>query len=248
MTPLVLLHGFTGAPRSWHAVVERLPPAVVFMPTLLGHDGTPAARGPRTFDEEVDRIAAEIAAARLGPARVVGYSLGARVALGLLARHRERFLDATLIGVHPGLESAAERAVRADSDARWRELLEHGGIAAFVDAWEAQPLFASQRALPPRLQTDQRRARLKHHPRGLARSLEVLGLGAMPPQREALRDCDLPLRFVAGARDEKFAGLAQELSRVAPCATATLIDGAGHNVVLERPDRLADLLAVGEDA
>lgn len=248
MRPLVLLHGFTGTPRAWHAVVERLPSGVAFMPALLGHDGTPADPGPRSFAEEVDRIAAEIAAAGLGPARLVGYSLGARVALGLLARHRERFLDATLVGVHPGLESANERALRADSDARWCELLARRGVAAFVDAWEAQPLFASQRALPPRVLADQRRARLSHHPRGLARSLEVLGLGAMPPQRATLAACDLPLRFVAGERDEKFRRLAVELAALAPIARATIVRGAGHNVVLEQPERFADLLFTGEDA
>ena len=248
MTTLVLLHGFTGAPRSWHAVVEQLPPSVVFMPTLLGHDGSPALDAPDSFEGEVDRIAAEIATAGAGPARLVGYSLGARVALGLLARHRELFLDATLIGVHPGLDSAHQRALRADNDAHWRALLEDHGIAAFTDAWEAQPLFASQRALPARVVASQRRMRLSHHPRGLARSLEVLGLGAMPAYRDALRDADLPLRFIAGERDDKFRRIAAELTHVAPCARATVVPGVGHNVVLEAPERIARLLTIGEDA
>lgn len=248
MTALVLIHGFTGTPRAWHAVVERLPSSVVYMPALLGHDGTPGTGAAQSFDEEVDRIAAEVVAAAIPRARLVGYSLGARVALGLLARHAGLFLDATLVGVHPGLDSAAARRERVESDARWRRLLEDQGIRAFVDAWEALPLFASQGALPPRVIAAQRRERLGHNPRGLSRALGVLGLGAMPAYRDALASCELPLRFVAGEHDEKFRRLATELATLTPYARATVIAGAGHNVVLEQPGRLVDLLLVGDTA
>jgi pimeloyl-ACP methyl ester carboxylesterase len=42
---------------------------------------------------------------------------------------------------------------------------------------------------------------------------------------------------VVGARDEKFRALAARTGR-----RTVVVEGAGHNVIAERPDRLAQLL------
>ena len=112
--PLVLLHGFTGAPASWDGVRRSLDDAIpVLAPALLGHDGTAGSPAIRSFDDEVDRLAGAVRGAGLEGAHLAGYSLGGRVALGLLVRHPGRFAAATLIGAHPGLQDPADRAERA---------------------------------------------------------------------------------------------------------------------------------------
>ena len=124
---LVLIHGFTGGPASWDGVVAALEPKTApLRVTLLGHGKLP---GPpaTTFDAEVDRVAAGLRQEGLtaeAPGHVVGYSLGARIALGLLARHGGLFAAATLIGGRLGLADPAERAARITQDRRWIELLE----------------------------------------------------------------------------------------------------------------------------
>lgn len=231
MTPLVLLHGFTQSACSFRELIAELSPEVVFAPALLGHDGTARRHGVETFDDEVDRIA-ELMRPLAAPAHLVGYSLGGRVARGIAARHPDLLTRVSLVSAHPGLVDDGERRARRAADARWRELLEGEGIAAFVERWEALPLFASQ---SEELRAAQRRARLEHDPRGLALSLEVLGLGVMPRYEVS----DVPVTLVVGEHDDKFRTLAGD--------TAVVIEGAGHNPVLEQPRRLAQALGGGED-
>lgn len=242
MTGLVLIHGFTGSPASFDALVGRLaqrwPRLGVHRPALLGHGGE-AASGTLRFEQEVDRIARSVVRAGASGSHLCGYSLGARIATGLLARHGQLFAGATLIGVHPGLSNAAERAARVGSDERWCELLSRRGVGAFLDAWQAQPLFASQRGLPAAEAARQRRIRSSHSAPGLMRALRVLGLGQMPDYRGALRAARGRLRLIAGERDDKFVALARALAERAAGSELDLVPGVGHNVLLEAPDHVA---------
>ncbi|MGK7311134.1 MAG: alpha/beta fold hydrolase [Candidatus Longimicrobiales bacterium M2_2A_002] len=265
--PLILLHGFTGSPDSWGDVIDHLGPVpdaaapgtlgattiaratapttrapIILAPTALGHDGTPGPADVTTFGGVVDRLAAVIRSRVPGPAQLVGYSMGGRIALGLLVRHPELFAAATLIGASPGLATAGERQERVEKDEEWARLLDEEGLDTFVAAWEALPLWSTQAAIPGERLERQRAIRRAHDPRGLARSLRVVGLGRMPDYRPLLADVDLPVRLVVGARDPKFRALAEEMAARLPRATVTAVPGAGHNVVLERPREIAELL------
>lgn len=246
MRPLVFVHGFTGAPASFGSVSECWtraagPRPAVYCPRLLGH-GAPVEAGVKRFDQEVDRLAADIARRGLRGAHLCGYSLGARVSLGLLARHAWLFASATLISVHPGLTSDAERAARVGADERWSQLLLERGLRAFVDAWEAQPLFASRAQLEAARRLEQRRVRLRHDARGLARALRVLGLGQMPCYRGVLRMRPLPVRLLVGELDRKFVEVGRELSAATPRVTLEVMPGAGHDLPFEVPERVAAVL------
>jgi 2-succinyl-6-hydroxy-2,4-cyclohexadiene-1-carboxylate synthase len=220
----VCLHGFTGDPSVWDVVGRCVAePLLGHAPHLLGDPG------PEGFAREVDRLAARLPDA---PVHLVGYSMGARLAAGLVTRHPARIARATLIGLHPGLADPRERAARLTDDERWIRLLENEGIERFADAWEAQPLFAAQ----PRVPAHQARRR-SHDPHGLALALRRLGLAEMPYLALALGKSSVPLTLVVGGRDEKF----QALARRVP-ARCVVIPDAGHDVVLEAPDALARLL------
>jgi 2-succinyl-6-hydroxy-2,4-cyclohexadiene-1-carboxylate synthase len=241
--PFVLLHGFTGSPDGFRELGDRLAPrATLYTPALNGHDGTAGRKDVTGFDTEVDRLGELIQKSGLRGAHLVGYSLGARVGLGLLLRHTELFEAATLVGVHPGLDGERERAERVAGDEHWCELIEARGIEAFVDAWQAQPLFASQLGLPIRVLAEQRRQRLAHNPRGLVHSLKTVGLGRMPCYRRRMAEIDLPVTLVAGELDQKFTKLANELAELWPSAEVELVTGAGHNVLLEQPEAVHEIL------
>jgi 2-succinyl-6-hydroxy-2,4-cyclohexadiene-1-carboxylate synthase len=244
MSGVVLIHGFTGSPASFDDLGRRLLARQaglrLFSPALLGHGA--ALSGIGRFEQEVDRLASAIVQANFTGSHLCGYSLGARVALGLLARHAHRFSGATLIGVHHGLGSAAERAARVGSDERWCRVLRERGLAAFLAEWQAQPLFATQRELPDSVVDEQRRIRSSHTPDGLIRSLRVLGLGQMPDYRGALRSVPIRLRLVVGALDAKFTAIARDIGAAAPRVELDLVTGVGHNVLLEAPDHVASTL------
>lgn len=245
MTALVLLHGFTGAPSSWDPVVERLPRATrIARPALMGHAGAPVVA--RSFDEEVDRIAEILRAEALVGAHVVGYSLGARVALGLAARHPSLASRATWISGSPGLAGEHDRFARREADRARARTLETEGIDAFVDAWEREPVFSTQRALPEDVRSAHRARRRAHDPGGLAASLRVLGQGSMPGYD--LSSIDIPVTLAVGSEDPKARGNAQRMAESLPDARIVVMRGAGHDLVLERPAEVAALLSMESGA
>jgi len=240
---IVLLHGFTGHASSWDAVVAMLPGDTrVFRPCLFGHE--PRLRGARveSFEDEVDRIAAAVRAEHLAGARLAGYSMGARVALGLLVRHPDLFSSAVLFGVHPGLPGPPERASRRASDDEWAHLLEAEGITRFVDAWELLPIFATQSHLPADVRDAHRARRIAHDAGDLAAAVRVLGLGRMPCWLPLLSRVAAPVRLVAGARDPKFTAIARDLAAQLPHAEVRILDGCGHDPLVERPAAAAAAL------
>ncbi len=238
---LLCLHGFTGAPASWDAARRNLSPETdVDVPALLGHDDATIAS--TSFEDEVDRLAERLRRHGTSGCHVAGYSQGGRLALGLLVRHRELFARATLIGASPGLRSEQERARRRAQDERLATRLETEGLESFLAHWEALPLFASQRDLPEGRLAGQRRVRRQHQASGLARALRTLGLGRMPSYWDDLASLELPVHLLVGELDGKFRALADEMAALLPRATIDVVGGAGHNLLLEAPERLARAL------
>lgn len=233
---LLLLHGFTGGPSTWDVVsaeIQRSFDIEVLSPCLVGHgDAVDSPVGG--FEAEIDRIASLMTSVRSW--HVAGYSLGGRLALGLMVRHGALLTGATLIGAQPGLASEADRSARRSADERWCSLLKQAPLADFVAEWEAQPLFASQGRLPSDLRERIRAERLRQSPDGLARSLRVTGLGAMPSYWDALGGITIPTTLMAGSDDEKFSKIAAEMVARMPAAKLEITHGAGHNVVVERPE------------
>jgi 2-succinyl-6-hydroxy-2,4-cyclohexadiene-1-carboxylate synthase len=231
--PLLLLHGFLGTPGAWDAVLAALPRhGPVWCPWLPGHG--PAPPGPPTWDEAAQALADSLPAGAV----LAGYSLGGRLALAAALRRPGRVRATHLVGGHVGLADDSERAERIALDAGRAAALRSGDLPAFVAAWEALPLFASQRALPEALASKQRAGRTAHDPQALAWSFDVAGLARMPDLRPAVAAARQPLRFLTGALDLRFSALAASLARP-PWVTHRSVAGAGHNLLLEAPAAVA---------
>lgn len=232
MSRVVLLHGFGGSPRTFDAVHAALGATVdVETPILGGHAGSAAEVD--SFENEVDRLAAVIAPE---PAPLlVGYSLGGRLAMGLVVRHPDRWRAALFIGAQAGIVDSAARSARRQIDARWAMMLRTDGLDRFLTAWEAQPLFASQVAADPTALSVQAAERRRQDPLRLARSIERLSPGTMPCWDDGLAAATLPMTYLAGARDEKFVGVGQRLAARVVSLTLSIVPDVGHNVPLEAP-------------
>jgi 2-succinyl-6-hydroxy-2,4-cyclohexadiene-1-carboxylate synthase len=236
--PMIALHGFTGRAEAW---AEVTPHATGL--ALVGHAPEVPVPPGWTFEREVDRIAALLLARWPAPVHLAGYSMGGRVALAVACRVPQRVARLTLVAAHPGLSDAAAAAERRDADEKWCALLEEHGIAAFVAAWQEQPMWRTQRALADAARERQRLSRLAHAPDQLAAALRALGLGAMASRWAQLPSLSMPVDWVAGDADEKYADLARRAAARCPRGRAIVIAGAGHNVLLERPEPLARALA-----
>jgi 2-succinyl-6-hydroxy-2,4-cyclohexadiene-1-carboxylate synthase len=239
----VLLHGFLGAPDSWDEVARALPSHErVLRPALMGHGRADWRELPATFDDEVDRLARALTREATGPVHLVGYSMGARVALVLALRHPSLVRRLTLVSVLPGIADDDERSARARHDDSLARELARDGLPAFVARWETLPLFASQRDLPADVRARHRVLRLSHDASSVARALNVLTPGRMPVTTPALGSIDAKTLLVAGALDAKFVAAARSIAPLFPEASLRILPDTGHDPCLERPRELAALI------
>jgi 2-succinyl-6-hydroxy-2,4-cyclohexadiene-1-carboxylate synthase len=236
VSTLVCLHGFAGTSQSFSALDLNL-----HAPVLTGHGPEPDCSSS-TYDEEVTRLAREIGLRFPEPVNLLAYSMGARVALGLATRHPELLRHAILLGVNPGLRSEKERQERLHWEARWIEVLEQEGLAAFEEQWKNQPLFASQVRISADRREAQRNARLSHTAAGLVHALRVLGLSAMPNFWPQLSELRTPVTLIYGALDHKFASIATQAKALNPSFQLAPLAQTGHNPLLEAPERVREVL------
>lgn len=234
--PLLLLHGFSGDSTTWHAAANTLAQRWrLIMLDCLGHGASDKPRDIESY--RIESAAADIIdlldQLEIKRARLLGYSMGGRLALFLALRYRARLRSLILESASPGLADAAERRARRRRDRALADSIETKGIPAFVDYWQRLPLWASQSKLPPDLLAAQRRQRLRNNPLGLANSLRGLGTGAQPNLWPQLPTLQLPILLLAGAEDDKFRRINQAMAARLPNARLRLIPAAGHNTHLE---------------
>lgn len=237
--PLLVLHGFMGSVATWSACVRAWASDYrVIAVDLVGHgqSAVPADVSRYTLDSCVADLEAIADALRLRSVRLLGYSMGGRVALYWALNHPERLAALLLESSSPGIADPQERAARRASDARLASELDRGDLAAFVDRWERLPLFATERSLPPQARKALREERLANNPAGLANSLRGMGAGSQPSLWGCLSKLEVPTLVVAGEHDTKYVAIAQATAKALPNAECVVIEGAGHAVHRERPD------------
>jgi 2-succinyl-6-hydroxy-2,4-cyclohexadiene-1-carboxylate synthase len=234
----VCVHGFTGSGATWAQVCTHMTKEPS-CPTLFGHGAAQHSIG--RFEDEVERLAALVTERN----HWVGYSMGARLALAVSILAPAKVSRLTLIGANPGL-TGRERQQRADADAALAGSIERDGLEDFVNAWQALPLWDSQRNLPQKTLEWQRSIRLSHSAQGLAASLRILGIGTMPSYWDSLREIRVPVHLIHGEHDHKFAVIARMMASHIRTVEITAVPSCGHNPVLESPAVIARLVEEGK--
>ena len=232
----VLLHGFTGSSDSWgQHIVDGLasvglPPVLVDLP---GHGREIGCIDPSriSFNSALEFVTT----AGDWPTDLVGYSMGARIALHFAAAHPDRISRLVLESGSPGLATALERAERRASDEALAARIIEDGIEAFVAFWEAQPIFETRRGLSPAALSHQRALRSRNDPHSLAAALMALGTGSLPSLWDSLPAIATPTLLVVGGLDRKFVDIAERMAATMPQAEVVVVPAAGHAVHLEQP-------------
>jgi len=228
-SPTTFLHGFTQTSRSWTQLVEDLP----LSSTLIDAPGHGDSKDGRL---SLTQTAEEIAKV-MPTGCLVGYSMGARMALHTALQHPHRVTSLVLISGTAGIRDASERSARKNSDDTLANHIEDVGVTAFIDEWLSQPLFAGLNSA-----SNQRQDRLRNTPRGLADSLRFAGTGTQEPLWDQLRALSMPVLILCGTTDTKFHSIALEMATITPNATCVAIEGAGHTVHLEQPKKFIEEL------
>lgn len=236
--PLLVLHGFMGRGSSWgghaSAFARHFRLVVVDLPGH-GRSGIPIDPARASVERTADDLATILAGEGWTPTHVLGYSLGARIALRLAAAYPEALRRLVVESPSAGLATAAERRARRAADDARATRLERDGMTAFVDKWEREPVFASQAGLPSAHAARLRSERLRNRPAGVATSLRGAGQGSMEPLQERLAGIKAPTLVIAGALDPTGRARAEAVAAGIPGARLEIVAGAGHAPHLETP-------------
>jgi len=231
---LVLAHGFTQTGRLWGPFGDLLAQGHRLVRVdLPGHAGSTEVRA--------DLVAAGdlvVPADRddPSPADLLGYSLGARVALHAALAHPERIRRLVLIGATAGLEDdQARRLRRARDDAMADQLEASGDLEGFVRRWLAASMFAG-------LRNTGVEERLRNTAAGLASSLRLAGTGTQRPLWERLGEIGMPVLVVVGADDARFVAAGARMAASLGDGVFSLVPGAGHAAHLAQPSLTARLV------
>jgi 2-succinyl-6-hydroxy-2,4-cyclohexadiene-1-carboxylate synthase len=235
--PLVLLHGFTQTARLWGPFGDMLArDHTLIAIDLPGHAGSDDVRADLATTAD---LVHEAVVERVGPERcdLLGYSLGARVALHVATGTDLDLRHLVVIGATGGMEDRAARDRRREADDATAAALEASGdVEAFIARWLSGPMFSR---LADAAQTVERR---RNSAAGLASSLRLAGTGTQEPLWDRLPKLGAPLLALAGTDDIRFGAHAFRLAGAAPQGVASLIPGGGHAVHLAQPDQVGRLV------
>jgi non-heme chloroperoxidase len=231
--PVVLLHGFTDSWRSWEPVLPHLPDSLrAIAVTQRGHgDAERPASGYRL--EDYARDAGELLA-EIGPAIVVGHSMGAWVAQRVAIDHPDRVLGALLVGaIGPGAQNEVIVAL-AEECAALSDPVDPDYVREFQ-------LGTTERPLAPELLDTFVGESLKMPARiwkeTAARFLDI-------DMSAELGRISSPTMLVYGERDN-FVGPAEQkrLTMAIPQGLRLVYQGTGHAAHWDEPERFAADLA-----
>jgi pimeloyl-ACP methyl ester carboxylesterase len=149
--PIVAIHALTTSYKTFVGIGERLAGRrPLFAPDLRGRGDSDKPTGPYGMAAHAADVAAAMRAIGIGPAVVVGHSMGAYVATALAAAEPELVAGVVLLdGGHP-----PELPPGLDPDAHLDQILgpiigrlrqDFTSIDDYLDAWRRLPTFADVR-------------------------------------------------------------------------------------------------------
>lgn len=228
---ITFVHGFTQTSRSWDAIRQSLEPT--FVAAALDAPG----HGENTNGKLSLPQCGDFIASAMTPGILVGYSMGARMALHAALQHPATVQALVLISGTPGIEDDNERANRKQSDDELAAHIEDVGVPQFIQEWLSNSMFNG-------LSEENRHIadRLRNSSSGLADSLRYAGTGTQTPLWSRLQELNMPVLLVTGEKDQKFTDIAERMNDFIPASTLHVVPHVGHTVHLEAAEEFTRIL------
>lgn len=232
--PIVLLHGFGATSAIWRPVIERLEGRNIVAYDLPGHGRSlnyPNAGSPGTAAKA---ISADLAERKIGGVHMVGHSMGGAIATLISLMNPD--LSASLTLLSPGGYGPEINAL----------LLRRYGSAADADTIAdcLKEMSGPDAEIPDEVATD--RANERQSPGQTAMLEKIAALitrdgrqGVIP--RESIQSFNIPVAVLWGTHDTVLP--ISHMDTMPLHWTKISLEGAGHMLVEEAPDRVAELIA-----
>lgn len=231
---IICFHGFLGRPGDWKSLsLEQEIDAAFSYPDLFADSAgiLPYCDWAGNFsshykDSSSNRF-------------LIGYSLGGRLALHAVLHNPGLYRGVVLISSHYGLSSPPEKAERLAADRRWAKRFRAEEWGILMRDWDSQPVFRGDAHPFQRKEKEFSRETL-------AQALEVWSLANQENLKEQLEKLSIPILFIAGKEDVRYAALAETLRFSNSHSACWIAEGAGHRVPWQQPEafrrRLSDFI------
>lgn len=227
------LHGNVGMAADWDILSD---PESPFKGQIIRKVDLWRYQECRSIDlEEFGKVfASEVAAQDEAPV-LIGYSMGARLALHALKAAPKLWKSAILMSVNPGLSDESQKVARRKRDAEWSAMALQSDWQTFLQSWNAQAVLGE---IPHTLGD---RRGLQTRSQAVARAFCSWSLGNQSNMRDALSEVEGEVALMTGGEDEKYTNLSKEI--VGSCISRHVVPGAGHRFLWESPSETFNKIA-----
>ncbi|MBD64568.1 MAG: hypothetical protein CME62_05150 [Halobacteriovoraceae bacterium] len=148
--------------------------------------------------------------------KLIGYSLGARLAAQIFLRNADSISQCLLLAGHMGLSSEEDKKNRIDIESNFKDKLRHLSQEEFISFWNSLELFSHDHS-----------ERIRYEPALLFKMIEQFALTKQPYLIPSLAAYKEKIHFFYGEKDTKYFQYAQ--SELSDFNVHTFAD-AGHRV------------------
>ena len=245
--PLLMLHGFMGRGAAFDQLVPFLEDHFyLVMPDLPGHGNSlfntlPAAARPQNFAQVGEMVLQVMDGLHLESFFLYGYSMGGRVAQQVCLLAPERVSHLFLESAGLGIADASERQTRkAKDDMLLAGILGPADFHRFLVQWHRLPLFCT--LTNTSLLSGLMASKQKNDVSELRQALKIMGTGNHDAFGPALAGLNLPITYLYGEKDKKYAKEAAAAKAMIPGLRLCPFPRGSHNLHIQFPAKVAEVL------
>ena len=236
--PLVCFHGFSESGSTWDGI--EVSGYRLIRIDSMGHGRSARPMELRLYTlpqmlSDLHKVIYAVAGERYA---LMGYSMGARMALLYALEYPEEVTHLVLESGSVGIEDRVARQDRYVADQALAERIRAHDIMWFSETWAKLEIFKTQQCLPTKVQQQIQGRRLLNSPHALAFTLEGSGQGSMPYVGHRLSELTMPVCYVSGELDAKYTAIGTRYFGDAH----RIVPQVGHNVHVERPEAYRQIL------
>lgn len=232
-TPVVLLHGFPLTGSMWQPQIEALSKTHrVIIPDLRGFGQSAQSPTPWTIEDLAHDVAELMDTLTIGPAVVVGFSMGGYVALALAETMPDVFRSLVLMSTHPYADSDAAREDRK----RMSAIVQAKGTSAIVHGMLEKLLTPDTLETSPHLVRSVKDMILKTPVQTVVYALDAMA--NRPDRTHVLAAFQKPTLIVVGREDQIITPqMAKAMKQPVSHASLEIIENGAHLLNLECADQ-----------